>query len=164
MGSEPDLDRILDDALNAYCDVEPRLGFEARVLRHARSARSRRRWLLLLIPAAVAFLIAVAVVMRPVPPPARVVVAGAHTMSTPAPLEPPITSVRVHKVRSVSTRKALPRKNEFPTPSPLTPEERALMILASRSPREAQLLADGGELTPITIPELKIQPLKANGE
>jgi hypothetical protein len=60
----------------------------------------------------------------------------------------------------------LPKEAVFPSPSPMTPEERALLLLARRDP---DLLADafstGNRLNaaPIQIAPIEIQPLDKSG-
>jgi hypothetical protein len=51
-----------------------------------------------------------------------------------------------------------PRRLQFPTALPLTPEERALIGIAASSP---ELLSNYGQPAgPLAIPDLQIQPLE----
>jgi hypothetical protein len=166
---EDDLDRLIDGALSDYSSAEPLAGLEERVLNRVRAAEAarRRRWLwALAAPALAAILIAIlarpqpAPVARVAPPPARV--------ETAAPSLPPLTPPAV--VRQVASRpaakiqrppspRALPKKDLFPTPSPLTSEERLLMAMAESHPHELLIRP----VEEIEIKPIQIAPLRIDG-
>jgi hypothetical protein len=52
----------------------------------------------------------------------------------------------------------LPKPEQFPTPAPLTPEERVLMEFATRFPDQAKAAFTVSD-KPISIPEIEIKPL-----
>jgi hypothetical protein len=61
---------------------------------------------------------------------------------------------------------ALPKLDVFPTPQPLTPEERALVVLAGSGPpsqREALIKSEQQPDAPLSIAALNIPPLAAPG-
>jgi hypothetical protein len=62
--------------------------------------------------------------------------------------------------RPSTTRETLPKEEVFPTPSPLTAEERAAIALV-RDPAQMPRQTDtaGVEITPIHIAELQIKPI-----
>jgi hypothetical protein len=75
----------------------------------------------------------------PVAPPSPV------TMATPPP--------------AIPARRAPPRRDRFPSPAPLTPEEQAWMTLADRG-----IVADvSAAIEPIQIDDLTISPLESDG-
>lgn len=60
----------------------------------------------------------------------------------------------------------LPKREQFPTPTPLTAEERALLAFVEQSPRQAEkVLADTRRRSeePIRIEEIHIEPLPDGG-
>lgn len=57
----------------------------------------------------------------------------------------------------------LPKLDVFPTPQPLTAEERALVVVAAQTPlpaREALIEAQSLDITPVRIAEIHIPPLE----
>ncbi len=166
VNSDRELDRILDEALASYGAMEPRPGLERRVLHRVRAASVRRRWLLL-VPVLAALLLAIGIRLWP----------GIRTIDAlpPQPSSiaraPVIAAPRIAKViarsarpRVFPRREGLPRKALFPTPSPLTPDERALLFLASKRPGQTEDFAAHREIEPIEISELQITPLPDSGE
>jgi hypothetical protein len=150
-----ELDRILDAGIASYGDAEPRMGLERRVL--ARVGARRRRWVCFgwagVAAAAAAVLFAVA--LRPAPvlerpePLVALIPAAELKMSTP-----PSVVRRVVKPRPVP----LPKQDVFPSVTPLTREERALVAWASKAPE----LFEKPSMAPIEIPEIKIEPLNGS--
>ena len=155
MKKQPDeLDQLLNEALATYSAAEPRPGIAPRVLRHVRTAaRPRpgwRAWVAIAVPVlATLWLLAVnhaVPVQAPAPP-------AALPPSLPAPL---IAHVVPEHPRRV------PRKERSPSPQPLTPEERALVALATQNPERAHELIEPAEprpIEPLEIPKLEIPPL-----
>jgi len=148
---EPDaIERVMDAALARCVSAEPLAGLEQRVLQRMRFDRARRRLAWWAWALATAGLAVVAVVwMRTTP----------ESLTVPmfAPQAPEIAAARV--APRPPRRLAVPRRREFPTPRPLTPEERALAALVTQSPDVARALerrSDG----PIVIEEIQIEPLE----
>ena len=59
---------------------------------------------------------------------------------------------------------SLPKREQFPTIAPLTPEERGLIELVTRAPQEARALLIEPvrpETGPIEIEPIQIQPLES---
>jgi hypothetical protein len=166
-----ELDKILDNALSSYSREEPRPGLEGRVLNRIREARERRRlrWLhwALATPVFACLLLAVTFWTTRDPAPNSRKPAPIVAKATPAP--PPIAT---ETVQTTVTRRRLkplhlPKREQFPTPAPLTAEERALLAFVVHSPKQAQqLLADTNSHTmePLQIKEIQIEPLHNGGE
>ena len=157
---DSELDRILDTSLARYSAVEPREGLEGRILAKLRAERSRvpeRSWWTWGLAAVVAavFVAVMALALRPgklsKPP-----VAEHYQVTEQPPHEPQQQPVReehadVHKpghrgrARPVAseTRMAagIPKLSQFPSPQPLTEEERALARYVRDFPQEALLVA-----------------------
>jgi len=198
-----ELDKLIDGALSGYSSAEPMEGLEERVLQrvHAAGAARRGPWLRrcgFAIPALAALFVA-AIVLRtswkPVPHtasttrshPARTIVA--LKPPSPAARESPALVARVSRAKPRNrTRqehrlpsRALPKLQYFPTPEPMTKEERALVAWVARNPAEArEVFADlrrrveepvtiqpiaVPKLTeePVTIEPIQIQPLQSDG-
>ena len=183
------LEKWLDDALANYSDAEPQWGFEQRILAKVRAQEEpRRRWMRFWIPvlAAVAVAVVIAALVRVqvthgVPQPERNTTASGTTKSPT--IAPP--SVRLSPAPNLSADKAavprvrvaarfrksveqLPRQAAFPAPTPMTAEERALMAIARRAPREAEKVATAEQEQPqapqkLTIQAINIEPLEAVG-
>jgi hypothetical protein len=154
-----ELDRWIDGALSTYSSAEPLAGLEQRVLDRvglAEAARRRRwRWTLALaIPAVAA---AMFVVLAPKPAPIALVAVEAPPAPVVLPPEPAPVRRKAPKPRRTASKPAPPKRNLFPTLSPLTDEERLLVQLARSSP---ELLlakpADEIEIKPIEIAPLQI--------
>jgi len=168
MEGNDELDRRIDSALVGYSDAEPLAGLEERVLRRVRVASRRRMlgWAVTL--AAAAALVVTAIVVRAPhhsdPPTYRV---GVPAVMRPAPVveKPPVVTVRRAKSRAARARR-LPKLEQFPAPTPLTPEERALIAFVEHRPAEAQQVF--AELQkrvdePIEIQPIQIPPLESDG-
>ena len=176
MPTDRELDELIDAALPSYSAAEPRPGFEHRILTNALAEYPRRRrfawaWALA-VPAAACLL-------------AFLFFAGRHNSyrstleatATPAPAtttaNPRETQARdsfpsprkgsiPHKLptQPSATREPLPKQDVFPSPSPLTAEERAAIALVRDPPRmPRQIDAAGVEISPIRIAELQIKPI-----
>ena len=149
-----ELDNLIDGALATYSTAEPVGGIEQRVLDRVRLAEARRRrwrWgLVLTVPAVAAVLVIFAPKPQPAPVPVAVATPPAIVLPTgPEPIAP--------KPRRIVRKPELPKRNLFPTMSPLTTEERLLVQLAQSNPE--LLLAkpvDEIEIKPIEIAPLQI--------
>ena len=167
MGSEKrdELDQLIDCGLAGYVDAEPLAGLEKRVLERVRLADVGRRrrvwwgWVMAAGAAAVAAVFLVADRPRPVQPlvgqalrPAAGLLPGVPAQSRRQ-AERPTPQIR----RNPATQSRLPKRDQFPTPAPLTAEERALIQLAQFDP---EALQSSAELRPIEIAPIEIAPLQ----
>jgi hypothetical protein len=154
-------DELLREALAGYSAPEPPLGMEQRVLHRIAASRRYPAWRL---PACAFAVLAAAVVLT-------VMLTPPHEDAlTPlnAPVAPPVVveaSVPVADetaVKRVVKRHPVTRPREFPSRTPLTKEERALLALLSRAPDQAAEILVATEPTGITqlaIADLEIPPL-----
>ena len=161
-------DRFVDDLLEAslerYRGEEPRPGLEMRVLAGVRTReRAARRRTFGWAVAACAGIVAIIVltlhfvrapVRQPTPlaslPPKE---SGAHR----APLQPP-----QQQVRRVATRHSRPE--QFPTPLPLTEQEKLLLAYVNIATKPDLVAAtsktDEAPITDLEIPRIRIAPLE----
>lgn len=155
-----ELDGVLDSALASYAAEDPRPGLETRVLARVRRRRFGRAVWAAAIPVA-AGLCFWAVTLRSgldeaIRPPA---VPAPVIARAPA---PPVLVKRAPPRR----RPPLPKREQFPSPSPLTEEERILAGFVRRSPEEAlerMSEAKSQTLEPIKIEAIQIEPLQKGG-
>lgn len=167
MESNDELDRRIDSALAGYADAEPLEGIEERVMRQVRAARRRRvfGWAAAMAVAAVVVMTVIVVRTPRVAAPkhddiARVIV--------PVP-ERPVPAAETPRIvprRRVNSRIArlepLPKLEQFPAPTPLTEEERALAAFVARYPKEAQQAFEDlrkRSEEPVEIKPIEIPPL-----
>ncbi|HEY1897211.1 MAG TPA: hypothetical protein VGG62_13100 [Terracidiphilus sp.] len=188
MREKDDLDLLIDSALATYADPGPDSGLEDRVLVTLAAVRTatprlpgggRRGWL----PWAVAIPIAAGLLFlwlsprrdQPVPA-SKPQEAHVSARTAIAPHAEPSSEVRPgithrHAVRAtqpaapVQTAQAdpLPKLDVFPTPRPLTAEERALVVAVTQTPlpaQEALIEAESLEHQPVRIAEIQIPPLE----
>ena len=156
-----DLDRALDAELAKFAAIEPRAGLEERVLANLRTEQSRgatHGWWRWTLASALAAAVVVAVALgwrsaRPTPP----VIANHPHTATEKPLEPEREAVNhdrnaVHSPRHGTIRRtathpskalaaANPKLDQFPSPQPLSEQERALAQYVRDYPQEAGLIA-----------------------
>jgi hypothetical protein len=188
MREKDDLDLLIDSALATYADPGPDSGLEDRVLVtlaavRTKTLRERRRWRTRWLPWAVAIPIAAGLLFlwlsprrdKPLPASERQEARSAP----PKAIAPRINSsneVRPHVPRRyvirsvqpttpVQTAQAapLPKLDVFPTPQPLTAEERALGVVVTETPlpaREALVEAQSLDAQPVRIAEIRIPPLE----
>lgn len=184
------LDELLDSALSAYSSAEPRPGLETKILAQVREASGKAaspsrnwRWLWAGAVAAVAVLLIALWMGRQVQSPTNNVV---HTQEPPArhspKLEnsPPVTAAnppnqrrRQHgALRPQAVAMAAPRQPVFPTPTPLSEQEKLLLSYYAHTPRE-ELIAQSrpDEPSPVAaaedqsnsaVPEMIFVPQKSN--
>jgi len=164
------LDRLIDGALAGYAEAEPLAGLEERVLRRVHVAKSRRRrlfaWALGIGLAAAAAIVAIVMETRPAPV-VRTVDVARVTPPQPQPVmqQPLVRPQRARVIRGRARPVPLPKLEQFPAPTPLTQEERALMAFVHRDPKEAEQVF--GELRkqadqPIEIQPIEIAPLRSD--
>jgi hypothetical protein len=174
------VDELLDASLAGYSTVTPRPGLEGRILAHVRAAQARRSWFVWagwLGAGATAALIVIGVfslahrVTIPAPPKTVEVlkpgvglglrkgpVAGPPSQQIKAPRKPEIQ--RARSVNALVTRAEV-RQPVFPSPAPLTSEEKLLMQYVHATPA-AVLSAPSTEtaqIAEIQIKDLEIPPL-----
>jgi len=171
MESNGDLDRMIDSALAGYSSAQPLEGLEERVLNRVRMSARRRVLGWAVAGAVVASLVVAAIFVRMPRAASRDIV----RVQTPAPprLVPEVKQVRVtpkHRPRRIAIRRAepprqLPKLEQFPSPAPLTAEERALLAFVEHHPDEVKQLAaerqKSNEL--IAIQPIQIPPLRSDG-
>ena len=168
------MERLLDDALASYSNEEPRPGLEQRILTRVRTESAPPRFLFLkwALPISAAACLLAGIIFwphsTPAPEsPATVQTAVAEPPAAVAPVEPVTPPCKKHRTTPLLARHpALPKRPQFPTPSPLTAEERALVAFVRLAPDQAlQAFSDTPpkEIEPIRINEIKIQPLQ-NGD
>ncbi len=175
MPENDELDLLLDSALSTYGDPGPNTGLEDRVLnalsaaresgdRASAVARPRRRWL----PWAIAIPVAAGLMLLWVS-----TVRTHHTPGTAPSAEEGVSKTtrprrRLAEGRVVSEVEAahaapLPKLDVFPTPQPLTAEERAAVAAVNSRPdaeREALLAAQKQAGAPLSVADLHIPPLE----
>ncbi|MDR3678289.1 MAG: hypothetical protein P4N24_22605, partial [Acidobacteriota bacterium] len=133
------VNELLDASLRRYASAEPRPGLEGRVLAsvHAQRQAARRRtlWVWGMGLAAVATMVALVLIYWPRPQPAPLPV----TAKAPANVSAPVVAKAAPTVQpSVShrpPRQATPsrvdwRPQQFPTPRPLSEQEKLLVAYA----------------------------------
>ena len=159
-------ERILDEGMAGYASAEPLAGMEERILAKIRAAegpqRRLRGWGVVLAAATAGLCLLVMLPTRKAelgrPVPAGVVVQLQVSV--------PKQAVSVSRVLHRRARaKVLPKLAVFPTPSPLTGEERRLIALVATDPKgtaEAfESLRKRSE--PLEIAPLVIEPLTIGG-
>lgn len=163
-GKRDELDRMLDAALAKYATAEPRPGLEERVLANWRAERARvpdRAWWRCSVIAAVmaVFLATLALTWRSDKHP-HLVVANRPALTTQPPKERAMQTVSnaqsngVRPVRPNATRKVAappspptvaiarpPKRDRFPSPQPLSEQEKILQSYVAENPEQAVLLA-----------------------
>jgi hypothetical protein len=177
MPSDRELDHLIEAALTSYSATEAHPGLEQRILANALTEsprRSRFSWAwALAVPTAACLVI-------------LLFFAGRHTShrntleatataapetATASPRQTPVTdSFPSPRKRSIPHKasaqpsmvsQTLPKEEVFPSPSPLTAEERAAIALV-RDPAPMPQQTDTPtrvEITPIHIAELQIKPI-----
>jgi hypothetical protein len=164
-GSENDLDRMLDSALAKYAAVEPRMGLEERVLANLRAKpgtdRVWWRWRLAIAAMAVV-IVAVTVALRyskpsqplvknppsiTVPDPQRhetkkpeTQVANRHENTAPS--RKPTRHAVEHSTQPEAVAVAYPKLDQFPSPRPLSEQEKILASYITLDPQRAALVAE----------------------
>jgi hypothetical protein len=150
------LERWLDKALAGYGSAEPRSGLEGRVLARVRqeqeaSARTRSRWLVLAATAVAGVLaIGVFLIGRPAKAPVAPV-ASAIRVEPPSAVEKtrpkafvpvPVPARRPHHTRrDTEARQDMPKLDQFPSPQPLSEQEKILARYVREYPEHAVLVA-----------------------
>ena len=156
------LDRQLDAALAKYATVEPRAGLEGRILanlgaqRETSGAKGWWRWASVGAVALLMLVLGVALLRRTER--AAIVTTGDHVVKQsqeiqtgrspvgPALPAKPAASVRTGKARPPHHARPVvassPRMPEFPSPAPLTEQEKILAQYVAKYPEHAALIAE----------------------
>ncbi|MGD0697777.1 MAG: hypothetical protein ABSB82_23425 [Terriglobia bacterium] len=168
------VDELLDAGLARYGNVTPRPGLEGRILANVHAEQGGRAWFAWaggLASGAVAAAVILGVLELPhlripPPPPVPFVQRGAAT-NVLAPVVSPAQPTHVphgtltpaHPVAGVTARTLAPEPHlaQFPSPQPLTDQERLLIEYVRHTPAEI-LSARATEST--VIPELEIKELE----
>jgi len=182
MNHNEELDRTLDQALNEYRDAEPLAGMEDRILRRiaARPETNSRRWMWVFAAAAAAAMIVIALWLglreRPhqqlvatnVAQPAKQATTSTsqgEKLNTQAMRSQRTTPVKTAsrgrssaiapQLARVVSPKLAPR--QFPTRTPMSAEEHALLALARTHPDALPAQAD--DANALSIAPIEIKPL-----
>jgi hypothetical protein len=190
---ERKLDDLLDSALASYSSVEPRPGLEGRILARIHDAaeqpqvrwwNTRWFWAGSAIAALVVVIAMLAMRQGTIAPPEKMIVQTPPTRSRPQP-QPAVQNVGQEKIAkhmtapqrhlAVLKNASLPlqqRPQIFPTPTPLSEQERMLLSYYVRTPREELIaqshpeeppLTGGGESnSDIAVPDLTFMPQKSS--
>jgi hypothetical protein len=165
--SNAELDRTIDSALAAYSDAEPLAGLEERVLYRVQAAEAGRRrvlgWAVALVAAA-SVVMAVIVVRAPRHLESKIYIVGLPAVARPVPAAEkprvaPKQRAKSHRLRP----RPLPKQNQFPAPTPITTEERAVLAFAELSPKDAEDAFRKRSDEPIEIQPIQIPPLRSDG-
>ncbi|MGO4883364.1 MAG: hypothetical protein ACLP59_21480 [Bryobacteraceae bacterium] len=159
------MDGALDRALAQYASVEPMAGIEQRVLNRVRAEGTAPRfgigrWLLAAGCAAAAT-VAIAVGAWWVKPIPEITVA---VRAKPAP-HPVAVAAPASRPWPKAQRASLPKQPLFPTPAPISREERTWLALAEPGPnpaRDALLDLERRGTEPIKVEPIKIEPLRSD--
>jgi hypothetical protein len=157
-----ELDRALDAALATYAAVEPRAGLEDRIFANLRAEQARavgRAWWRWPVTAIAVALVVVALGLvwksvktsHPVAkhPPA-VIESGKQTgtqaqnrdpNSARPPVRTPIRRAVRHQPRAEAVAASNPKLDQFPSPQPLSEQEKLLETYVAKFPERAVLLA-----------------------
>ncbi len=149
-----DLDRELDAALVKYAEAEPRARLEERVLASLRaqpraSGSAWWRWPTVVAFAAVIFVGVMSLVFRV---PHRASLAVVRTPERVAPqVIPGVTTATskpaligkrtVRTTRATTAKAGAPRLDQFPSPQPLSEQEKLLAAYVAKYPEHAALIA-----------------------
>jgi len=172
---DPFVDELLEASLKRYRDGEPRSGLEMRILAEIRTREraARFRWLGWAVAVCAGILAVSALTLHFAPAPLRHPTPSA-ALPQPATTQPaaamvsqqrPLSGARgpVPRVRRVATRWSRPE--QFPTPLPLTEQEKLLLAYFNKAakadsiPGADENAPDGLEIPRIKIAALEIKPL-----
>jgi hypothetical protein len=184
------LDELLDASLRHYSDAAPRERLEGRVLaqlRSARAARSQRRWVWALAVGVAATVVIIAGIAIHKPVPVRPMTASQHASEpqpklTRGPVGPGLALAKATPRGGPTHTKNLAGKTgnhglasqlaeahwpaQFPTPAPLSEQEKLLLAYARWMASSAQKnpaveeQQDNLEIPLLTITALNISPLE----
>ena len=176
MRSDRELEEMIDTAIPGYSAVEPPPGLEQSILARSlapshddgrrRSRRFAWQWSLA-IPAIACLLILFFLPRRRNPslPMPETAAKAAPATSAPAVGASPTrraTQPRPRPAQVARTPQPLPKQDVFPSPTPLTPEEEAMVALTRAQARIGSQPSDAKteiEIPEVHIAELEIKPL-----
>jgi hypothetical protein len=174
MPTDRELDDLIDAALPSYSAAEPRPGLQHRIIAHALAQPHRRKrlgWAWAFAVPAIACLL-LFILPRHHTVPQSAVASGPTTMTppsidsniplrtTPSPVQAEATHIHSAMASHPATHEPLPKQNVFPSPSPLTAEEQALVAYNRAQLRATTTIPDTElEINPIHVAELQIKPI-----
>jgi hypothetical protein len=166
--NQDELERILEKSIASYVEAEPLAGMEERVITRIGMTETPRRsvnsWHAVLALCLAGMVIAGFVLVRtkqskPRPMATVAVSRPPHFEQAQTPVFEPRRRLHAARVRRVST---LPKGRVFPTPSPLTKEERLMVALVVKNPDETAQAFDGLRRRtdePIAVAPIVIAPI-----
>lgn len=172
--SEIELDRKIDAALATYADPAENINpsaLAAKVLATGREQRQGIRWwrwgLVAAVPALAALLILLYLPAKLKMEPLRLSIAAPPVPQPVVSLIPekqPVSHTEVrtsHASHVAAPSEEPPKLDVFPTPRPLSEQEKLMVAFVQDAPQEAQKQAaqDSGPIQPIAIADLTIPPL-----
>lgn len=181
MTNHDEFDGLLHEALGEYREAEPLAGIESRILSRIAQPETRRNRFVLRWAIALACAAAIAAAVwfgigrrtpRPAPPSEAAAIQPAE--NAPVPTHAPVavaSAPDTAEVRKAASRTA-PQSTHtqtatqvkpavFPSPAPLTAEERAFLAALNQSPSTMTVASEPEK--PITIAEIEIKPLVLGG-
>jgi hypothetical protein len=151
---DSEMDRLLNAALKQYAAVQPREGLEGRILARLRSQSaepiSYGPWRWLAAAAAVAALaVIISMALHPHARPQRTLeqhpsgTLPAGTVAASAQAKPTMKRPkrRLQAAADTQVAKALPKLDQFPSPQPLSEQEKLLASYVEVYPKQAAVLA-----------------------
>jgi RNA polymerase sigma-70 factor (ECF subfamily) len=168
-GNHEDFDAIPDEGIASYCDAEPLVGMDERILSRIRTAQTPRlgfkRWC---VGFGLAGLTFAGLIWVRTPHDHRISVAVPMLEKAAAvPSVEPLRVTRVSKPRHKRELNVLPKLGVFPTPVPPTPQERLLAAMISRDPvKTVQTLSilQNKAAEPVEISLIDIPPLSSSDD
>ncbi|MBZ5544137.1 MAG: hypothetical protein LAO07_10720 [Acidobacteriia bacterium] len=162
------VDELLEASLQRYRSEEPRAGIENRILANVRASAAQQRrgiWIWALAAAAAALCIIAVVVSVSRRQPAPVPVPSPLAVTNPAPpnVVPREAPLGLKPIRRVRRAAAAPRRPEqFPTPAPLSAQEKLLLAYVSQTPPAELRMPVGPSpgAEPLEITELRVAPIE----
>lgn len=166
-----DIDELLDAALALYGSEEPRPGLEARILAGVNAggrATRPRAWAWgLAAAAALLILVLVLHIREHRPRPSLIPAPAAANHPQPSPTVAGTKPQELHALprETRSARVTQPWPALFPTPTPITEEEKLLVAYVRETPKSAlssaakEQTAEEVEIPDLTVAGLKIQEL-----
>jgi hypothetical protein len=164
-----ELERVLQEGISRYADAEPLAGLEERIMARVRITESSRRsiaeWWAVLAVGVAALVVGGFVYLGMEHTQSRPLTVALTKKAAIPELAPRRTAaIGVFKPRGHShARAALPKQPQFPTPSPLTSEERLLVAMVKQDPEQTARAFDSlrkRASEPLEIAPLVISPLE----
>jgi cytoskeletal protein RodZ len=186
MNDNDEFDHVLDEALAQYRDAEPLAGMEQRVLQRVRLHAEHRwklwRWWGAFAACAAMLAVAAWIGLRDRASQEIIAKQPATTQQQRPPVESRPKNVNTYASQEPAPRRALvakapsrspnvagpalststkqaPVRSQFPSPTPLNSEERALLALAQTHPETLSHLQSNQDDREIAIAPINIQPL-----